>query len=88
MHLHDRAGTLASIYIYIYIAIVHIIILINKVHVSTYCAWSYSLHAAVLQLLRTNVTICLHGHLQSDMARSYFVQGRYRLQYKHLHCKW
>ena len=32
---------------YIYIAIIHIIILINKVHVSTYCAWSYSLHAAV-----------------------------------------
>ena len=32
---------------YIYNAIIHIIILINKVHVSTYCAWSYSLHAAV-----------------------------------------
>ena len=32
---------------YIYIAIIHIIILINKVHVSTYCAWSYSLHTAV-----------------------------------------
>ena len=32
---------------YIYIAINHIIILINKVHVSTYCAWSYNLHAPV-----------------------------------------
>ena len=32
---------------YIYIAIIHIIILINKVHVSTYRAWSYSLHTAV-----------------------------------------
>ena len=32
---------------YIYIAIIHIIILINKVHVSTYCAGSYSLHTDV-----------------------------------------
>ena len=32
---------------YIYIAIIHIINLINKVQVSTYCAWSHSLHAAV-----------------------------------------
>ena len=34
-------------YIIVYIAIIHIIILINRVHVSTYCAWSYSLHVAV-----------------------------------------
>ena len=30
-----------------YNAIIYIIILINKVHVSTYYAWSYTLHAAV-----------------------------------------
>ena len=47
---------------YIYIAIIHFIILINKVHVSTYCAWSYSLHTAVPAATNVSSDLNLHSH--------------------------
>ena len=50
---------------HIYIAIIHIIILINEVHFSAYCAEATAYMLLFLELLCTNVNIHLHGHLVS-----------------------
>ena len=46
--LEGNSYTICKNYNYIHCNYFTFIILINKVHVSTHCAWSYSLHATVL----------------------------------------
>ena len=69
-------GNSYTIYIN-YIYTLQLFTLLLKVHVSTYCTWSYSLHAAVPAVtMQTNVTIRLHDHFSLAWPDPFSCRGR------------